>query len=131
MATVPTLLAILTCDTIIIDAATRKKSLIGLFDQINAQATPTTQRLGFYARLTDAEGEYTFIVRIVQLGKEEKLIAAVRTDPITCKDRLGFLDIALNTPPIPIPEFGRYELQLFSNDVYIGRALVNVVPMEA
>ena len=127
MPTVPSLLAVLICDTIIIDSQSQKKSLIGIFERIHASEVPFTQQLGFYARLTDAEGEYTFTIRMIHLGDQEKLVAAVQTVPVVQKDRLGIVDLALNMPPMPFPDFGRYEFQLFCNDIYIGRALISAV----
>jgi len=35
-------------------------------------------------------------------------------------DRLGFVELALNMPPIPFPAPDRYEFQLYGNDVYLA-----------
>lgn len=81
--------------------------------------------------MTDAEGEYKFTVRIVYLGEEEQIVGGLETEGVTASDRLGVLNLALNLPPVRFPQFGRYEFQLFANNVYIGRAVINAVKLEA
>lgn len=81
----------------------------------------------FFVRLTDLEGTYDFEIRVVHLGDEEKPVGTVKISDFHIEDRLGMADIALNLPPVPFPEFGRYEFQLFADDVYLGRAIVETV----
>jgi hypothetical protein len=131
MSPVPSTLAILVCDSVIVDSPTGKQSVIGIFDNIHSANVPFSQRLAFYARLTDAEGEYKFTVRVVYLGDEEELVGGLETATIVAKDRLACLNLALNLPPVPFPKFGRYEFQLFANSVYIGRAAINTLKVEA
>jgi hypothetical protein len=131
MVPVPSLLAILVCDSVIVDSQTQKKSVIGIFDNIYSQQTPFSQRLGFFARLTDAEGEYKFTVRIVYLGDEEQIVAGLETDTVVARDRLGAVNLALNLPAVPFPKFGRYEFQLFANNVFVGRTVINALKPEA
>jgi hypothetical protein len=125
----PSVLAILICDSIIVDSQTGKQSVIGIFDNIHAPKAPFFQQVGFYARVTDAKGQYKFTVRIVYLGDEEKVIGGLETTGVA-RDRLEPLNLALNLPPVQFPEFGRYEFQLFANDVYIGRAVINALKLE-
>ena len=109
----------------------RKKSIIGIFEEIRAPSAPASRQVGFYARLTDMEGTYKFAVRVVLLdGDGEKLIGAVETQELTVADRLEFVDLALNLPPVPFPTFGRYEFQLFIEGVYLGRATLKLVKID-
>ena len=130
MPPVPSLLAILVCDSVIVDSQTGKPSVIGIFDNIHAVQVPFSQRLGFYARLTDAEGDYKFTVRVVYLGDEEQVVAGLETGAVHAQGRLQVLNLALNLPPVPFPKYGRYEVQLFANDVFIGRAVINALKLE-
>jgi hypothetical protein len=125
MGNLPSVLAILLCDTIIIEQGTGKKTLVGLFEALNAGGFPTVQRIGFYARLTDLEGKYRFSVRVVRIdGQKEEFVAGAEVD-FTADNRLGILELALNLPPLPFPNPGRYEFQLFADDVYLGRATID------
>ena len=130
MAPVPSVLAVLICDSVIIDSQTKKQSVIGIFDQVHSPNAPFFQRLGFYARITDAEGEYKFTIRVVYLGDEEEVVGGLETETAVASDRLGILNLALNLPPLPFPKFGRYEFQLFANEVFIGRAVLTAVKQE-
>jgi len=130
MPPVPSLLAILVCDSVIVDSRTGKHSVIGIFDNLHSVKVPFSRRLGFYARMTDAEGQYRFTVRIVYVGEGEKVVGGLETEEVRAKDRLGAVNLALNLPPVPFLEFGRYGFQLFANDVYIGRAVITAVEAE-
>jgi hypothetical protein len=130
MPSVPSVLAILVCDSLIVDSQTGKQSAIGIFDNIHALQVPFSQRLGFYARLTDAEGDYKFAVRVVYLGDEEQIVTGLETGEVHAQGRLQVWNLALNLPPVPFPKFGRYELRLFANDVFIGRAVINALKLE-
>ncbi|MEK7403640.1 MAG: hypothetical protein AAB225_00895 [Acidobacteriota bacterium] len=127
----PSVLAVLVCDSVIVDSQTGKQSLIGIFDNIHSVQAPFSQRLGFYARMTDAEGEYKFVVRIVYLGDEEETVGGLETGAVVAANRLQVLNLALNLPPVPFPKFGRYEFQLLANDVYIGRTVITTLKYEA
>lgn len=127
MSSPPTLLSILICDSIIIEKATEKKSLIGIFDVLHSTNLPAVRPMGFFARLTDLEGEYRFVVRVVHLSVDgEKVVSAVETAPVPISDPLAVLDLALNLPPMQFPSFGRYEFQLLANDCYMGRSTMTV-----
>lgn len=77
------------------------------------------------------EGNYHLAVRIVRLcGTEEQLMAGAEAE-YAATDRLATLDLAFNLPNVPLVGPGRYEFQLFSNDIYIGRAMLNVLQWES
>jgi uncharacterized protein DUF6941 len=126
MNNIPSVLAILLCDWIIVEQGTEKKTLVGLFNNLNASAFPTGQRVGFYARLTDLEGDYRFQIRIVRLVEESEEVMGGAEAPFRADDRLAILEMAVNLPFVPLVAPGSYEFQLFSDDVYLGRATLNV-----
>lgn len=124
-ASVPTVVAMLLCDQIITEVGTSKKTLVGVFDRCFLPEFPF-KLPGFwvYARLTDAEGDYTFKLRFIYLD-EEQLLAEITTIKVHAPDRLGFLDLTLPLPPLfPVPKPGRYEFQLYAEEVYIGRTTI-------
>lgn len=122
---VPSVLAMLLCDTVITEANTNKKTLVGVFDRWNLPQLPVNVVFWLYSRLADAEGEYTFKVKIVHL-EDERLLAEMGTHPVQISDRLGAFEVALPFPPIPLEKSGRYEIQLFANEVFIGRTPMDV-----
>ena len=70
----PTLNSIIVCDQAIFDAETRKRSLIGIFQNIRSTQFPCTHpMLTVYASVTDAQGEYVFTLRLVDLSNDREL----------------------------------------------------------
>jgi hypothetical protein len=123
---IPSLLAILLCDQVILEHGTGKKSLVGVFEQVWSPSEPIVQRIGFFARMTDLEGQYSFAIKVVRISAEEEIVVALgkieMAQPIM--DRLANVDIALNLTTV-FPTFGKYEFQLFANDMYVGRGVLN------
>src|SRR5438128_1909721 len=119
-AITPYPLAMLLCDHAIVEAGSNKKSLIGIFDRVFSAGFPAVHPLTLYARLTDAEGSYTLKIEYVRLAADEVLVEIeTKTSPIA--DRLGAYELVLQFV-VEILEPGSYELRLFAQDTYLGRA---------
>jgi hypothetical protein len=120
---IPTLLAFIVCDTVIQDAATQKRTLVGVFDQVQSPSAPfPLNSLGLYAKLVEGSGSYEIRVRLVNLKDESPVMeikAAAQWNNADVPMELGF-----NFAGIPIGKFGVYEFQLYANDVFLGRALL-------
>jgi Family of unknown function (DUF6941) len=123
--TVPTVLALLLCDQVIIDAQTQKKSLIGVFDNINWFGNPAPTTLAVYAKLKDACGTYNFNIRVVSL-KDESVVTNIEIKGVSITNPLQSVELAFNMVGLRFHEPGKYEFQLYGNDVYLSR-----VTMEA
>jgi|SRR5579885_1401303 len=116
----PSLTAFLVCDMVIDDKATSKKSLIGAFTHIWAQGFPCVHhKMAVYFCLTDAEGDYEVVLRLVNSETEETLAEAGVS--LTITDRLAISDFGVNIPVVQFPTPGRYEFQLFANKEFLGR----------
>lgn len=116
----PSLSALLVCDTVIEDKATNNKSIIGTFTNIWAQSFPCIhQRMGVYFCLTDAEGDYGLLLRLVHSDTERTLAEAGLS--ICIHDRLSINDFGINIPAVQFDQPGRYEFQLYANKVFLGR----------
>lgn len=122
---VPVLVAVLVCDTAVADPATGKKSLIGIFDQVIVRAFPSQRPMSVYVKLTDAEGYYKIQLRYVQTGSGQEL--ALAEAPAESTNRLRSLDFVIPTPSLLIPSEGRYEFQVFANDIYLGGTFIDAV----
>lgn len=129
-SSVPSVVAMLLCDKVITEAGSYKKTLVGIFDRWLLPQLPTNVG-GFwvYGRLTDAAGKYVFKVRFVYLD-DDKVLGEAVTDEITATDRLAFFDLAFPVPALAVEKPGLYEIQLYSNDIYIGRTTALVVLRE-
>jgi hypothetical protein len=125
MQPIPSVVAILVCDRIIVEEGTAKKSVIGIFTRVNAPRLPFAWPLGFYAKMTDGEGEYKFRVAVV-CANDNRPVAGLDLTPVNISDRLHSVELALNLPPVPFERAGRYEFQLYGNDVFLGHVTLDV-----
>lgn len=123
---VPVLIAVLVCDTAVADPNTGKKTLIGVFDRINVGRFPTQHPMSVYVKLTDAEGYYRVNIKFVQVSTGRALASA--DGELQAKDRLLSTDVHIGFPPLPIPEAGRYEFQVWANSTYLGGTSIDAVP---
>jgi len=83
----PSLNAMLLCDHTIREQGTGKVSLIGIFENISAARLPVVHRSpSVYAKLGDAEGEYTIRLELVRL--DDGHVVAQGTLQATFADRM-------------------------------------------
>jgi hypothetical protein len=122
---VPVLIAALVSDVAVSDRSTGKISLIGIFDRIFVGKFPTERPLSLYMKLTDAEGHYEIDIKYIQL-KTSKVLAGLKGE-FDFRDRLASSDLHISFPPLPIPEEGRYEFQIWANSVFLGSAFIDAV----
>jgi hypothetical protein len=120
---IPTLLAFIVCDTVIQDAATQKRTLVGVFDHVGSPQLPVVlHSVGLYAKLVEGYGAYEIRVRLVNL-KDESPVLEIKA-PTQWNDPDGPMELGFNFAGIPLGAFGIYEFQLYANDVFLGRALL-------
>jgi hypothetical protein len=123
-APIPSVVAMLVCDQIINEEGTNKKSLIGVFETVNAVAFPLLiARLAVYVKLVDALGSYSFKVRLVNL-RDESLVVQFDIQA-NISDASHHSELALNMGNVPIPEPGRYEFQLYHEDIFLHRVTMD------
>jgi len=125
---IPVLVAALLCDAAVAEPASGKKSLIGIFDRVWSMAYPMGRPLTIYWKIADAEGHYYVQVRVVHAEANE-VMGEFKAE-IDVPDRLVAYDFFVEFPPVPIPEPGRYEFQIFMNDTYVGRAVLDAMRLD-
>jgi hypothetical protein len=116
----PYMLAMLLCDQVITDSATKKKTLVGIFSTVASPEFPRFQQMALFARLTDAEGTYRLRVDYVHVTDGETVGTVEANEPVEIPNRLGIFDLVLPFT-MPIPKPGQYEFRLFANNAYLGR----------
>lgn len=122
---IPVLIAALVCDVATTDPSTRKKSLIGIFDRITVGKFPTTRPVSVYTKMTDAEGEYKLEMRYIQTDTGKQLAGA--DGELRSKDRLASIDMVIHFPPLPFPKPGRYEFQIWANNIFLGSTFIDAI----
>jgi hypothetical protein len=74
-------------------------------------------------KITDAEGHYEIEVKYVQI-KSMSVIAGIKAN-FNFEDRLKSSDLHIQLTPLPIPEEGRYEFQVWANSIFLGSAFID------
>jgi len=110
----PVVTAMLVADQVIVDAATGKKTLVGVYTRMTSRKVPFMARLSIYAQLTDAVGEYVFRVEVVHLA-ENRVIAGIKFGPVNSPSKLDPMEICLQLP-VKLPQYGTYEFRLCLDD---------------
>ncbi len=124
---VPSVRALLICERVITEAVTNNKTLVGVFDRIQLPIFPRIfGPFWIYARLVDAEGDYTFRVEIIHL-ETEKQIARADGLNLSVPSRLGASELVFQVQAFNFELPGTYEILIYANDVWIGRTTLSVV----
>jgi len=119
----------LVCDVAITEAGSNKKTLVGIFDKISTHVIPAIHRpFWLYAKLADLRGRHTLQIDLVHLATEKK-IATLGAEAVGPVDSMENFDFAIPIPPITLPFEGSYEFQMFSDGLFIGRAVMTLVQL--
>jgi len=110
----PAVLAMILCDQVITDVETNKKSLIGIFDQVEAVALPcVVHELHVYLSLTDGHGTPATAISCVTVDEGEELFRGESKVEFT--DPLEVVELHFVFPSARFPHAGQYRFQ-FSAD---------------
>ena len=121
----PFLVAALICDVAVADPSTGKKTLVGIFDRVNAGKFPTQHPMSLYLKMTDAEGYYPIEIDYVCVN-DGSILAQVRGS-MEAGDRTISTDIYIPFPSLPIPQEGRYEFRVKASGMFLGNAFIDAV----
>lgn len=126
----PEVKAFLLCDFVIQEAGTNKKSLIGIFEQVNTPRFPFRHgRMSVYANLADAHGQYDLTLRLVRL-RDGKVLIEAKGLRIQVADPLQMAEVGMNLEGIVFEEPGKYEFALYANDQFVQSKPFRVVQLE-
>ena len=121
-ASKPIVNAMLVCDRVITEASTNKKSLIGIFENINAFQFPCVHHmLSVYIKLTDANGLYKFRLELVDLDDDSAIAKAEIPKEINIQDPLKTHDLVFNLGALKFGHPGKYEFRIFANNEIFGQ----------
>ena len=107
----PVVKAFLVCDTVIHDAQTGKKSIIGVFHELRAHRFPAVHPvLWIYANLTDSHGRYAFQIRFLDVGRNQ-VLGHGDPPPIDIPGPLQTTELAAQLRNVALPGPGTFEFQ--------------------
>ncbi len=126
----PIPIAFLVCDQVITDEATKKKTLVGVFDHIMVKQFPARHGpVALYARMFDSEGVHDCKVDYIKVDSQETLGNA--TGQIQVKSRNRSFEFSLNLPGIELPAPGEYEFRLYIDSRMMQRARLTAIEMKS
>lgn len=112
----PTKEAMLLCDSIITEVGTGKKSLIGIFEDINAAQYPFEHhRLSVYLKFTSAQGKYVFRLELIDL-KDNLVIGKANTPELDVPNKLDSYELVFNLENLRFQHPGKYEFEVYAGD---------------
>ena len=115
----PEVKAFLLCDYVLHEAGTNKKSLIGIFEQVNSPRFPFRHgKMSVYANLADAHGSYELTLRLVRL-RDGKILLEAKGMRVTVGDPLQVSELGVNLEGIVFEEAGKYEFAVYGNDQFL------------
>jgi hypothetical protein len=107
----PEVLAMILCDQIITDVDTNKKSLIGLFDQVETATLPCLlHELHVYLSLTDGHGTLPLSLACVAEDDGEELFRGAAA--VEFRSPLQVVELQFVFPNARFPRAGEYRFQL-------------------
>lgn len=125
----PIPIAFLVCDQVITDEATKKKTLVGVFDHIMVKQFPARHGpVALYARMFDSEGVHDCKVDYLKVDSQQVLGNA--TGQIHVKSRNRSFEFSINLPAIDLPDPGDYEFRLYMDDHLMQRTKLTAVEMK-
>ena len=124
----PKLNAMLLCDYVITEHGTNKKSLIGIFENINAVKFPCVHySLSVYLKMTEARGSFVVRLELVDLS-DSKIVAKTQTPrDIQVSDPLSTHELVFGLKGLTFPHAGDYEFRVYSGDQFFGQKSFRVV----
>ncbi len=122
---IPTGLALITCDTIIEDRRSGKKSLIGLFGQLNVARLPFVHStLSLLVSLTGGCGDYACEVLCVNDTLENPIFSV--KGKIKLENPQQVLDMVFQLQAVKFPVAGLYWLKVLVDDIPVMMRPLNV-----
>jgi hypothetical protein len=111
----PEVLAMILCDQIITDVDSNKKTLIGLFDQVETASLPCMlHELHVYLSLTDGHGTLTITLACVAADDGEELFKG--TANVEFESPLQVVELQFVFPSARFPRAGEYRFQLTARE---------------
>ena len=134
----PVLQALVLADHVYEDKSTGKKIIAGTFNSIRFSRKPPVKEIGapdvtkqqylrggmqsgspfVYMSLTDVCDKTKLLLQFVNLTKNAVLLGT--EVEVSCKDRLGTLEVVLPLPTLPVQEEGIYAIEVVCEGEILG-----------
>lgn len=131
-APTPKATAMLVCDYVITEEGTRKKSLIGIFENIGSRRFPFTHHsLSVYIKLTEARGHYRFRLELVQLKTDKVTGQGEIPKDVPISSPLRSHELVFNLRGLKFDQPGEYEFRIYANNRIFGQKTFSVTEIQS
>jgi len=122
VAPVPKTNAMLVCDYVITEQGSKKKSLIGIFENIGASKFPFIHpTLSVYIKLTEANGNFRFRLELIDLKTNIVIGNGLLPHDIAIANPLMAHELVFNLRGLKFSHPGEYEFRIYANDRIFGQ----------
>src|SRR5262249_28897426 len=103
----PSALSLMLCDKVVFEQGTQKPYLLGVFTGVAKTRFPTDpQRFDIFAALTDARGDVTIVLSVVQMDTDQEIYS--RRLPVDFPDPLRVINLRIEVGELVYPAPGTY-----------------------
>lgn len=123
--------AFLLADHIYRDEGSGKYVIAGAFYQIHLPSFPTTlnRSIGLFVSLYNFVGTALCSIHFVE-AQSGTILMQMSSFELTCPDPYHHVEFAIEIPPLPLPEPGRYAFHLLLNDEVVCKNVLSVNVLE-
>lgn len=123
----PILKAMLLCDHTLVEEGTHKRTLIGIFDRIQASQVPTVHpAMSMYVQFREIQGTFNFTLELFDLMTGKVMHKAVVQD-FEVRDKSRDCELVFNLLSVRFEHAGDYEFRIYANDMIFGQKHFKVV----
>ncbi|MBN1919496.1 MAG: hypothetical protein JW889_16485 [Verrucomicrobia bacterium] len=124
----PQNLAFIICDSIIEDRETGKKTLVGIFNRVNAKTFPVRHpALSVFVSLTEGRGRCQAQLQCVKSSEGNPILEV--EGPVEFQSPNAVVELGFNIRGITFPEPGLYEFQFLCDGVLVGNRPFEVLKL--
>ena len=117
----PILKAMLLCDHTLVEEGTHKRTLIGIFDRIQAAQVPMVHpAMSIYVQFREIEGVFDFTLELFDLAAGRTMHKAVIQN-FKVQDRSRDCELVFNLLSVRFDRAGDYEFRIYVDDNIFGQ----------
>lgn len=119
------------CDDVILDAESKRQSLVSLFDKVMVEKVPVLlHRMCVFVKLNGSAGHHTAYIEL-KAPAEAQLPPSEVTCPFDLKKDGDLHNIKAAFSPVPLHVYGRYTISVLDeNKRHLAETFLDVVPKE-